>query len=106
MTGPLTFERGMLVSVADGEGFAIMKVLAVDDGGVHARLYAQRFAARPAHAELLKLSTDRVGEGQPFSIGHMPLSHTSFNNWQPQVVALAVEVSEEELEGYRMWEEA
>lgn len=40
--------EGGLYSTQNEEGtFSIMKVLKVDDGGVHVRLYSNTFAARP-----------------------------------------------------------
>jgi hypothetical protein len=100
---------GDLVSVVTDDGsFGVIKVLATDEGGVHARLYVQRFDRRPLPDELGELSTAPFGpeHGNPFSIGHMPLSHTSFGGWQPELIVRGTGVAEEELEGYRMWQEA
>jgi hypothetical protein len=80
------FVRGDLVSVVTDEGFGVVKVLAADEHGVHARPFG------PEH--------------KPFSIGHMPLSHASFAGWAPQLIRRGEPVAEEELDGYRMWQEA
>jgi hypothetical protein len=106
---PGAFTSGDLVSVVTNDGgFGVIKVLAVDEGGVHARLYMQRFYRRPRAGDLGKLSTAPFGpaHANPFSIGHMPLSHSSFIGWQPEVITRGSAVEEEELEGYRMWQEA
>jgi len=38
-------------------------------------------------------------------MGHLPLSRRSFGGWRPRFIK-AVEVSGEELDGYRMWLQA
>ena len=93
--------------VAEDGGFGVIKILAVDDHGVHVRLYAQRFPHRPQLADLGNLDIAPCGpdDANPFSIGHMPLSFQSFGPWRPQVVG-AEDVQEDELEGYQMWLEA
>lgn len=99
---------GDLLSVLTEDGqFGIMKVLTVDDRGVHVRLYAQRFKERPHPSDLHDLSTmSALSEhGNPFSFGHMPFSYSSFLSWEPQAVG-SQPVSEDELRGYRMWQEA
>lgn len=105
---PFPPRAGQLVSVlTDGGEFGVLKLLAVDAEGVHGRLYVQRFASRPSMAEIGELSVAPFGpeHDHPFSIGHMPLSHGTFAGWQP--VPLGEQpVTEDELEGYRMWEEA
>jgi hypothetical protein len=99
---------GQLVSVLTDDGqIGVVKLLAVDEGGVHARLYVQRFRSRPREPELGELSTAPFGSGHdnPFSIGHMPLSHASFAGWAPEPICVR-EVADDELEGYRMWQDA
>jgi hypothetical protein len=102
------FNAGDLVSVLTEDGqFGIMKVLAVDDHGVHVRLYAQRSKERPQASNLHDLSTMPVvpEHGNPFSFGHMPFGYSSFLTWEPQAIG-SEQVSEEELKGYRMWQKA
>jgi hypothetical protein len=103
------FGSGDLVSVVTDDGrFGVIKILVADEGGVHARLYVQRFDQRPGPTDLDELSTAPFGpeHGNPFSIGHMPLSHASFAGWQPAIIVRGSTVLEQELEGYRMWQDA
>jgi len=105
---PRTPQPGDLWSVKTDDGrYGVMKVLATDEGGVHVRLYSQRFDQRPASVNPSELALAPVGQGDatPFSIGHMPLSHHSFRGWEPELMSHGT-VSEEELDGYRMWQEA
>ena len=99
------FKAGDLLSVLAEDGqFGVIKVLAVDDVGVHARLYTQRFSARPQLSDLHGLSIMPVflEHGNPFSFGHMPFRTSSFDSWEPQVIGFE-QVTEEELAGYHLW---
>ena len=103
-----TPRRGDLVTVETEEDlFGVAKILEVDNGGVHVRLYVQRFSHRPTPTEIGALSTAPNGPGHdnPISVGHLPLSFGSFSGWEPNFLS-AGEVVEDELEGYRMWVEA
>ena len=101
-TGP---SKGELYSVKGEEGFRVAKILAVDDGGVHIRLYSNLFESRPSKVKPSTLSLGKLGGSSGFGMGHMPMSHSTFRNWQPVFVQNS-RVVESELEGYRMWEEA
>jgi len=103
----LTFvpRAGQLVSVIAEDGIAVAKLLVIDRQGVHMRLYAQRFPARPTQEDLPPLDTAPLTPETPFSIGHMPLTYRSFAAWLPEVIC-GSSVTQEELEGYRMWQEA
>jgi hypothetical protein len=103
------FAPGDLVSVVTSDGlFGVVKVLASESDGLHIRLYVQRFAERPGPPDLTELSTAPFGKGHdnPFSIGHLPLSYTSFSRWQPKRITRGSVVTEDELEGYHLWLEA
>ncbi len=105
-TSKLPFNAGDLLSVLAEDGqFGVMKVLAIDDFGVHVRLYTQRFKERPGPSDLHGLSLTPVfpAHEYPFSFGHMPFSHSSFASWEPQALG-SEPVSDEELVGYRLWQ--
>lgn len=97
---------GDLLSVALDDGrFGVAKILVVTEGGLHVRLYVQRFGQRPRSIDPGQLSIAPFGPGHdhPLSIGHMPLTHARFAIWQPELIASGVPVRDEELEGYRIW---
>ncbi len=97
---------GALYSVNDGEGyFRIMKVLILDDSGVHVRLYRNKFQPRPATVDVSSLTLGSVFDGEGFGMGHMPLTYHAFLAWSPMFLT-AQYVAEEELEGYRYWQDA
>lgn len=101
-------QPGDLWSVATDDGqYGMVKILASDLLGVHVRLYVQRFNERPGPADPreLTLAAFAPEHVNPFSIGHMPLSHQTFRNWEPEFVARGA-VAQDELEGYHTWLEA
>lgn len=104
----LKLQPGDLVSiVADVGPYGVAKILAADEGGVHIRVYVQRYAARPTTIDPagLTLSDFLLTQTGPLSVGHLPLSHGTFAHWQPEHIA-GGSVGEHELEGYRNWVDA
>lgn len=105
---PFQPRAGQLLSVETEAGdFAVFKVLAADRGGVHVRLFVQRFPVRPSLGDVreLSLASFRPEDANPFSIGHMPLSYPSFAAWSPKILGQE-SVTYEELEGHQMWLDA
>ena len=81
------------------------KVLAVEDKGVHIRLYKNRFKSRPDKVEFSSLTLGTVHDADGFGMGHLPLTHRAFRAWQPVFLAES-SVAEGELDGYRAWKDA
>lgn len=105
---PFDWQPGDLFSIPmDEGGFAVGKLLAVDEVGVHVRLYVERFQERPAETEVGELSLAPFGaqHNNPFSIGHMPIRREGFSGMRPERCGHRP-VTEDELDGYGMWEEA
>ena len=99
-------EPGSLYSVNDGEGwFRIAKVLAVDEKGVHIRLYKNRFKDRPTTVDKRALSLGKVDDPDGFGMGHLPLTRAAFVAWQPKLLERG-EVSSEELDGFLEWQKS
>ena len=101
----LSFEArpGQLVAVREPDGrFVVMKILAADADTIHVRLYAERFAEQPRAEDLGELTLGSFGGGAPFSIGHMPLSPEGFAEDNPVLIGERG-VTDDELEGYRIW---
>jgi len=96
---------GAMYSVADGEFFCVAKVLAVDTGAVHIRLYKNKFETRPLDVDESTLVLGTIHDADGFGVGHLPLSHADFETWAP-VFIKRVEVLEHELEGYQIWKES
>jgi hypothetical protein len=95
---------GDLCTVEFGQDdYRVVKILAMGDGVVHLRLFADKFVERPfavAPAEL-----DHVAIHKSFGLAHLPLSSEDFATWRPGMVGHEA-VRAEELEGYELWREA
>ena len=106
---------GALYSIrGSAEGtFQVIKVLALDDLGIHICLYGNAFARRPTTiapelldtAPFLSLAPEDIGQEWPLSVGHLPLMVSTFLGMQP-VFITRTDVIPEELEGYEEWKEA
>lgn len=94
---------GSICTVDDGDGkFGIVKVLVIDDEIAHLRIYKNKYDHRPAKIDLTTLSLGSMNDKDGFGIGHTPLARKGFDDWNPVVVAFQ-KVTEEELEGYKIW---
>jgi hypothetical protein len=91
-------------SVYDSErNYRVVKILALDDSTVHVRLYRNKFTSRPEKVDASLLSLGSINDEDGFGMGHLPLSRKAFADWQP-VFLFQSTVTDEELEGYRLWE--
>jgi len=100
------WRAGGLYSVANGNGrFGVVKILVLEPDAVHVRIYKQTFQTRPASVDPQSLTLGRIDDKDGFSIGHAPLSRTTFASWDP-VFLSQQSISDKELEGYKLWKEA
>lgn len=97
-------EVGGLYSVWTGGAFRAVKLLSVDDRGIHLRIYANTFPERPEKIDPASLTMES-GPGGPSSVGHVPMIRAAFLAMGPGLMATAG-VTDDELEGYKIWEEA
>lgn len=99
--------EGAIYSAPYESGYTIVKVLKLDTGGVHLRLYSNLYPNRPNQVDEAKLFMAGVGQDKnvPLSMGHLPISHQSAATWRMEFIQQSV-VTKEELEGYYMWKEA
>lgn len=103
--GSHNYEQGGIYSVWAKGAFGAVKLLRVDDGGVHIRLYGNVWQERPASIDFKELTLDRAGDHTVLPIGHMPVVRASFLAMGPRLVVCAP-VTDSELDGYAMWAEA
>lgn len=93
--------------------YQVLKVLALDDYGVHVRLYGNAFAHRPATiapelletAPFFSLTPEDAGQEWPLSVGHLPLLVRTFIGMRPLYITHA-DITPDELDDYREWKEA
>jgi hypothetical protein len=101
--------EGGLYSVPSENGsFSVLKILKLDEEGVHLRLYSNQFPSRPKDVDESKLYMAGMKNTRPdesLGMGHAPISRKTFSNWGAEFIK-AVPVTDEELDGYKMWLES
>lgn len=104
---PKVVEGGLYSMLAEQGGYSVFKVLKRDEGGVHVRLYSNRFSEPPQKIDesTLYLAGMKRKPGETLGMGHAPVSNQSFAGWKATFVQQST-VKEEELQGYKMWLEA
>jgi len=97
-------EGGLYAVKIDEGGYRILKILKVDERGVHVRLYSNRFGAVPGAVEeaSLFLAGAKDGPGEDVGVGHAAVSRETFAAWGGQYVQQST-VSASDLEGYWAW---
>jgi len=100
-------EGGLYVTANDDASYSVLKILKVDEGGVHVRLYSNRYPVKPEQideSELYLAGRDRDPQ-EELGMGHAPISRKSFHGWGAELVQVAT-VKPEELDGYEIWQES
>jgi hypothetical protein len=96
---------GGVYSIEDGTGrYGVAKVLVVEPGAAHVRVYKNKFDARPTEVDKTDLSLGSVLTDEEFGIGHLPLTIKGFLSWNP-VLLLQEPVTQDELTGYEYWKD-
>jgi hypothetical protein len=96
---------GDICFVESGDGdYKVAKILVVEQAVIHVRLYKERFSEIPRFLDVTNLNLGTIDDAD-FGVGHLPLSRGSFAAWLP-VRVQHQPVTEEELEGFRIWEES
>ncbi len=100
-------EGGLYYTQNENGSYSVLKILRLDDGGVHVRLYSNQFSTPPTKVDESTLymgGVDRKPD-ESLGMGHLPISKQSFQGWRAVFFQQSA-VKEDELEGYRMWLEA
>lgn len=96
-------QEGGLYTVWTKGLFRAVQILKTDDTGVHLRLYPGAWQDRPTVLHVPDLPRP---DEEPHGIGHLPFTRKSFFAMGPKLASSeAVAITEEDLEGYRMWQE-
>jgi hypothetical protein len=102
----MTVEVGGLYTTQDKDGsWRVMKVLVVDENAIHLRSYANKFLSQPKDVDPATLTLGGVNDPAGFGIGHFPLAKGGFSKGNPILIKV-VPVTEDELEGYKLYLEA
>lgn len=115
--GPLAFligcsrgkliEGGLYATPSENGGYSVLKILNLDDGGVHLRLYSNSFGELPKKIDesALYMAGMNRKPHETLGMGHAPISNKSFAGWNAVLIQQST-VKEEEIEGYKLWLEA
>lgn len=96
---------GGIYSVIQGNRkFRIAKLLVLEEGIVHIRIYKNKFNKRPDEIDLNSLTLGTIHDPDGFGMGHIPIPEHDFLSWQPKLL-VQTEVKEDELEGYKIYKE-
>ncbi|MCX5793895.1 MAG: hypothetical protein NTY77_00175 [Elusimicrobia bacterium] len=94
---------GGLYSVQDGQGlYRAAKVVAIDEDGIHLRLFKNNWKRRPKAVDSSSLALGTVYDSDGFGIGHLALSQEEFVSWKP-VLLSREELKPDEVDGYQLW---
>ena|SRR6185436_21101078 len=100
------YKVGGLYSVKDGPTrFKIAKMLAIERGAVHIRLYKNTYPERPGKVDPSTLSLGSITDKDGFGMGHLPLDPSGFAAWEP-IFLMETTVTPAELEGYRIYKQS
>lgn len=95
---------GIYLNPSTDGSFAVFKVIAVDEGGVHVRLFANKFQDHPRDVDPASLTVGGIGWPEGTGIGHLPLSFEAIGKWTVEYLKQEP-VTDDELDGYDMWKE-
>jgi hypothetical protein len=100
-------EGGLYYTPTENGAYTVLKILKLDEQGVHVRLYSNQFSTPPSKVDESTLFMAGVDHkpNETLGMGHAPLSKKSFEGWKAMFFQQSA-VKEEELEGYKMWLEA
>jgi hypothetical protein len=100
-------EGGLYYTEGEAGTYAVLKILKIDDGGYHLRLYSNMYSEPPDHIDestLYIVGADHK-PNETLGMGHVPISKDSFTSWNAHFIQQST-VKVEELDGYKIWRDA
>ena len=100
-------EGGLYYTHHENGPYSVLKILKIDDEGVHVRLYSNQYSTPPTKIDesTLYLAGIDAKPNESLGMGHAPLSRKTFEAWHATFFQQS-SVKEDELDGYKMWLEA
>jgi hypothetical protein len=101
-------EGGLYRVRHDNGSYAVFKILKIDQGGVHVRLYSNSFSQPPAHVDestLFLVGRAQLKPGVTLGVKHLSLPRISYYSWSAAFVQQS-SVDDDELGPWRKWLEA
>ena len=77
-------EGGLYYTQNEDGSCSVLKILKLDDSGVHVRLYSNAFTAPPANVDESTLYIAGINRkpNENLGMGHAPISKRSFEQWK------------------------
>lgn len=100
-------QEGGVYSVKEEDGtYGVIKILKMDNHGVHVRQYSNQFLEHPNSVDSAALYMAGIHRkpDEKLGLGHTPISNESFAGWQIRLIQVE-QTTDEELEGYEYWKE-
>ena len=100
-------EGGLYANQFDDGMYIIIKILKVEEDGVHVRMYSNVYESVPKNIDesTLYLAGMDKRPNERLGVGHVPVSARSFRTWKIVFIQQST-VTPEELEGYQEWKQA
>ena len=100
-------EGGLYAFKADNGSYSVMKLLKVESGGVHVKIYSNQFDSPPTQVDESKLYLAGLNHkpDETLGVADAPISGETFQNYKATFVQQST-VTPEELEGYNIWKKA
>ena len=106
--GSTTLKEGGIYSFKNDNGTcSVLKILKVEGGGLHIRIYSNQFDSPPTQVDESTLHIAGLNHKPDEILGQadLPLLKKSFDNYKATFVQQST-VTDAELEGYKTWKKA
>jgi hypothetical protein len=100
-------EGGLYYMRNDNGSYSVLKILKLDEQGIHIRLYSNQFPTPPTKLDesvLYMVGLNRK-PNETLGMGHAPILRKSFPGWHATFFQQS-KVTSDELEGYKLWLDA
>jgi hypothetical protein len=97
-------EGGLYYNQNKDGTYSVLKILKIDDRGVHVKLYSNQYPTPPTNVdeETLYMAGINSKPNETLGMEHLPLSNKSYQNLKATLFQQST-VKDEDLEGYKMW---
>jgi hypothetical protein len=97
-------EGGFYAFKNDNGSYSVMKLLKVESGGVHVKVYSNQFDSPPTQIDESKLYLVGMNHkpNETLGLADAPMTGETFQNYKATFVQQGT-VTPEELEGYNTW---
>ena len=105
---PSGLKEGGIYAFQNSNGsYSVMKLLKVEGGGVHIKIYSNQFDSLPTKVDESTLTIVGLNhkENETLGVADMPIKYDAYANYKATFVQQGT-VTDEELKGYKTWKAA